>query len=191
MTFRPLVLAIAVLALASCAIYTATPPGRVKVQALTIDAPRPWNKWAQNQISDTTEIWTSEGLDLDFLGLTGGLADGQTIFKARPNTEPPRFRKDFDFVQVAELFEYSLTNLTSSPVINVSDLQPATFAGRPGFRFSYAFTPRDELVRSGIASGAVVDGKLYLIFFHGSRVYHFDKYREEVERIMASAIITP
>ena len=37
------------------------------------------------------------------------------------------------------------------------------------------------------ATRQLKDKKLYMIFFQGTRIYHFGKHREEVERIVKSA----
>jgi hypothetical protein len=180
------------LALASCAPYVATSTGSVTVNGnMTVEVPRAWNKVAMNAASDTVEIWTSEGLGLDSLFLAAGLKDGQPLFgkvKSDSDRQPPLFRKDMTPADVAELFESSMSVAGGGVPVTVTGLAPIQFAGFRGFRFDYSFSGRtDRLDRKGFGAGAINDGKLYLVFFHGSRIYHYEKYRLEVEAMIRSA----
>jgi hypothetical protein len=60
----------------------------------------------------------------------------------------------------------------------------------PGFKFDFHYVAKDEVDRSGIGYAAVKDGKLYLIFFSGSKLHHYPLRLGSAMRIMESAKIT-
>jgi hypothetical protein len=93
--------------------------------------------------------------------------------------------------EVAELFESTLARaVKTGSIVRTSGLRPATFAGRPGFRFEYSFVnQQDDVDRRGIAAGAIHGGRLYLIFFHGARIHYFPSVVEEAETVIGSARI--
>ena len=67
-------------------------------------------------------------------------------------------------------------------------LTPATFMGAPGFETEFAFPTPDGLEMRGYASGANIEGELYLVIFVAPRIHYFEKDVAEVREIAASAL---
>lgn len=178
-----------------CATYAIVGPHRVDVGAAYSVEPRlEWNKLEKSFVTGPLEIWTSDGQRMDTLFFFTGVDSGAPLFarpgrggRASERADVPVFNADMSATEIAELFEATLSRLTGSTLSEMTNLRPATFAGAKGFRFDLAYTTRDQLERKGFAVGAVKDKKLYMIFFQGTRIYHYGKHLKEVEHIVASA----
>lgn len=195
MVARACIVVVVSVLLAGCAAYTLVPPGRTTVgQGLSVEATSAWTRVAGE---DSPIVWTHDGVFLDSLWFMLGVGDGQTLIRgsalsrdAEEDTKKgamPVFRKDMSPTEIMELFDATMVRALNTSLAGASNLQPTTFAGLPGFRFEYRFTRQDRVERMGIATGALRDGRLYLIFHFGSAIYHFERDRAEGEAIVASA----
>jgi len=100
--------------------------------------------------------------------------------------EPP-FRSGMTPNEIMDLFTGTFATATGSAVVQARDLRPATFGGTAGFRFEVSYTLKDDVDRELSAVGTVRDGKLYLIAFQGTKLYHYGKYLPEFEQIISTA----
>jgi hypothetical protein len=191
--FRHLLAAAALLALAACVNqYTMAGPGPVtSVGGLSLAPTIPWNRQSPSEMVVTSaapiEFWTQDGSTLQLMLVFGGVPDGQGLFKKyHDKSEFPAFRAAMGPSEIMELVEATLGKMSGSTLIQTRELRPAKFGTLDGFQFAYSFTGKDEIDRDGIAAGAVKDGKLFLLLYSGSRLYHFGKYRPDVERMFGS-----
>lgn len=193
-------LALAALVLAGCTQYALVPPSRTTVQnAFTVEPARAWNRWNftfekvgpyEQAQADTwngpVETWVAEGYGLDRMVFVGGLPGGASLIKGGNEKEPlPLFREDMTPSEVMEFVEATLARAGQTAIIETKNLRPVQFGGRPGFRFDVYYVRRDDEVDTdGTVIGTVKDKKLYLIFFSGTRLYHYKKLLPEVERLV-------
>ncbi|MBM3560276.1 MAG: hypothetical protein FJX53_10465 [Alphaproteobacteria bacterium] len=195
MIARACALLLTAVLLAGCAAYVLVPPGRTTVgEGLSVEAPSAWSRVAGE---DWPIVWTHDGIFLDALWFMPGIRDGQTLIRASALSSDaeegtkkgtvPVFRKDMSATEIMELFDATMVRALNTSLASASNLQPVTFARLPGFRFEYRFTRQDRVERMGVATGAVRDGRLYLIFHFGSAIYHLERDRAEGEAIVASA----
>jgi len=91
---------------------------------------------------------------------------------------------------VMELFDALLAKVTGTAVARSRDLRPAKLGGIDGFRFDIDYTLKDDVDRTLSAVGTIVDRKLYLIAFQGDKLYHYQRYLPEFEKIIASATLS-
>lgn len=189
------------LVLTACAGYQLVEPKRVTVNdTLSVEPGMSWNRLYSESMPRTLAVWTADGQLLNELVFFVGVGDSEPLFPpagsptaAPPGAQPaatepmPVFRTTMSPNEVAELFEASLVRSTKSALAQVKNLRPAEFGGIPGFRFEIEFVTRDDVERSGTVAGAVRNGKLFLIFFQGTRIYHYGRYKDEADRIFASA----
>ena len=84
-----------------------------------------------------------------------------------------------------EVSEFVAESLFSSrfPPRNV---RPAPFGSADGFRFEVSYAGTAGVKREAIVAGAVLDKRLHVIAYEGTALYHFGKYRHEVEHILRS-----
>lgn len=165
----------------------------VAKSALTVTPADDWNRIGSRP-GRNAESWTLDGLGLNDLTFYGGIADDRTLFRdARRKTDPlPRFSRSMLAPDIAQLFESSYRVAAGTSLMAIDTIEPAHFAGRQGFRFTYHFTLQGEEVRrKGEAAGAVIDGRLYLIAFEAPEIHYFDAGIERARAIVSSARIVP
>jgi hypothetical protein len=150
--------------------------GRYRVQ--------PQVEW--NRRSDPAgEVWTLHGEALDSLLLTSGLPDGDPLFRPPNVKDLPSFRSGMSENEVMEFVVDSLAR-TGAMRVEAANLRPASFGGRPGLRFELSYATPEGLEMQGLASAAVVDGRLYLVLFRAPRQHYFGAASEHVDRLIES-----
>jgi hypothetical protein len=89
---------------------------------------------------------------------------------------------------IAQMFEASYRLAGGSTLFQINGIEPAKFAGEPGFRFSYSFALQtDEVRRRGEATGAVIGGKLYMITFEAPAIHYYDRNLADYRALVATA----
>jgi hypothetical protein len=193
---RPLSV-LALLLLASCTYYSAVSPGPTAIKGMmTVQPGLTWAKvdraTPDNVIFSNggqVETWTIDGETLDSLVFFAGVADGAPLVELPSANGAPLspFHSTMTANDVMDLFETMVTRVTGSAVARTRDLRPAKLGNADGFRFEIDYALKDDVDRTLSAVGAIRNGKLYLIAFQGSRLYHYQKYLPEFEKIVASA----
>jgi len=185
---------LALLLLSACAApYVLVGPGRQDVAgALSVAPAMSWNRVAAPPFAGAVEGWTQDGQALDSLVFIAGAADGEPLLqlakreKGAPTAELAPFRSRMSAIDVAELFQATLARVHATPLVEITAVLPATLGGVPGFRFEIRYVGRDDVERSGTGIGAVRGGRLYLLWFEGTRLNYHARYLPEFERIAAS-----
>lgn len=153
-------------------------------ETLTVTADSRWNRVEPQR--DGAELWTADGMPLDVLAFYVGVAEGETL-GAEPGEGAPRFRARMSPHDIVELYE-ALVTLEGS-TFTLHRLAPAAFGGTQGFVFEHTTIPRDGPALRGLAYGAAVGGKLYLMSYTAPKNYFYEKHLEQVRAIAASARI--
>ncbi|MEQ9661271.1 MAG: hypothetical protein RLN87_01840 [Parasphingopyxis sp.] len=187
------------LLLASCAVgYRIAPAGeplQVGNSNLVVTAPNAWNRAGTlTGPGKNAELWTLDGPRLNEITFYGGIADGETLFRETDRRERPlpRFRAAMLPPEIAALFESSYRVASGTALFVMGAMAPADFAGQQGFRFDYDYTLRgEEIRREGRATGAVIDGRLYMITFEAPEIHYFENGLADYEAIVTSARIAP
>ena len=158
---------------------------------LTITPAVDWNRIGARP-GRNAESWTLNGLSLDDVTFYGGIANDSTLFRdAKKKTDPlPRFSSTMLIPDITALFESSYRVSVGTSLMSIDSVEPATFAAKPGFRFSYSLVVQgEEVKRKGEATGAVIDGKLYLVTFEAPTIHYFDAGVGAYRQLAASAVI--
>jgi len=166
-------------------------PIAVAKSTLMVTPSTDWNRLGARP-GRNAESWTLDGLTLDDLTFYGGIANDTTLFRdSKKKTEPlPRFSSTMLAPDIAQLFESSYRVSIGTSLMSIDSVEPATFAGRPGFHFSYTFVIQgEEVKRKGEATGAVIGGKLYLITFEAPVIHYFDATHGAAKSVVDSAKI--
>ena len=58
------------------------------------------------------------------------------------------------------------------------------FGRAEGFRFEISYWRRDGVKRDAIVAGATIKRRLQIIVFEGTSLYHFERYRLEIEHML-------
>jgi hypothetical protein len=148
-----------------------------------------WNKWARP--GRLSENWTLDGVTINELTFYGGILDNTPLFREvdKTNAPLPRFSKTMLLPDIASLFESSYRVALGTSLMKIDTIEPATFAGKPGFKFTYSFAVSDEVKRSGEARGAIIGDRLYMISFEAPKIHYFGRDLESFHKIADSAII--
>jgi hypothetical protein len=168
-------------------------PVAVGKSELMVTPPMDWNK-LPGRIGRNAESWTLDGLPLNDVTFYGGIADNQTLFREvdKKNRPLPRFSATMLMPDVADLLEQTYRVALSTPLFEITAIEPASFAGKQGFRFTYNFTATgDEVKRQGEAIGAIVDKRLFLATYEAPSMYYFAKHQDNFRRLAASAVLGP
>ena len=193
---RPAIGLAAALALAACMPYGLVESQRRTVEgAISVEPGIAWNK-VRTTLADGWEVfstapierWTIDDERLEMLTFYAGIAEGEPLIRIPDEKDraQPVFRAGMTPSEIMDLFEGALSRATKRAVPEGRNLRPAMLGGIAGFRFELSYSLDDEIDRELAAAGAVKDGRLYLVTFQGTRLYHFPKYAPEFERILAS-----
>jgi len=177
---------LSVVILCGCAAYKLVGPERHEITGVYFVEPQ--IAWSARQYGEKMEVWTVDGLQLEAVFFLKGLKDGEPLLYVKErggSKHPPEFKSYMNANEVLELFVASLTYAGRGQV-QVKDLRPAPFGKAPGYRFEYSYLTVDGLEMEGFALGAVLNAKLFLIMYEGSSQYYFEKYRADVEKLIAS-----
>jgi hypothetical protein len=164
-------------------------PVTVAKSTLTVTPDQGWSKGARP--GRLSEAWTLDGLTVNELTFYGGILDNTTLFREvdKTNAPLPRFSKTMLLPDVAQLFESSYRVALGTSLMKIDSIEPATFAGQPGFKFTYSFTIQNEEVkRKGEARGAIIADRLYMITFEAPRIHYFDRDLGSFRKIADSAV---
>lgn len=176
--------------------YKLVPQGKPAIVAksdLSVVPGIAWNR-VQKRPGRLAESWTLDGMPLNELTFYAGIAAGRPLFREinRRDKPLPRFAATMLAPDVVALFESSYRLAGGSSLFTTGVVGPATFAGHPGFRFTYSFVLEGEEVRrDGEATGAIIAGRLYLITFEAPSIHYFARNLGDYRAVVASARIVP
>ncbi len=173
--------------LAGCAHYTLVEPGpRTVADLYTVD---PQIRWSAST-NGKTELWTVNGSGLEAIQFLNGLADGQSLIPgaagaAAGSEKRMTFRKTMTPSELAELLVDQLTS-NGAQHVTVTDLRPHQFGSAPGFRCELTYTSKNGLAKQGLAAGAIIKERLYLILYTGASLHYYEAHRDDAEKIIQS-----
>jgi hypothetical protein len=184
---RLLIVVLVLIQLTGCAAITliSNQPQRVADSYSVL----PQRTWSSLRDSSST-IWTVDGFALQSLRFFDPIEDGGTLFQRRDDdTRMPRFRAD---MLASEVEEFVVDSLDAAGAQQVAGhgLAPVNVGATEGFRFELDMLNADGLEMSGLATGAIRDGRLYLVLYTGARAHYFPRYRSQVERLLQTLQIT-
>jgi hypothetical protein len=176
---------------AGCASMEQVAPGTVTVgDNLVLIADGRWNRLdPPAPEADADEAWTAEGVTLDMILFYVGVADGHALGERADAARMPAFRAGMLPHDIVELYEAMVAH--DGGAFKLERLAPARFGGVPGFVFEHTTTARSGPPLRGLAYGAVVDGRLYLMSYTAPAAHFYAKHLESVHALAASARITP
>ncbi|HYZ47295.1 MAG TPA: hypothetical protein VE567_00210 [Sphingomonas sp.] len=173
--------------------WTLMPETRVAVakSGMTVLPGQGWNSWSVKP-GKKGELWSYDGPVLNQIEFIGGVASGEPLARERNKKDKPlpKFSAKMLPTDIAQAYEQTQRIVAQSPDFTIESMEPVTFAGHPGVKFTYRFTkPDEELSRKGEARGAIVGGKLYMIVYTAPALYYFDAHLPKAQAIMDSAKI--
>ncbi len=113
-------------------------PRIVAKSLLTVTPPEDWNRLPQRP-GKHAESWTLDGLSLNEIDFYGGISAGEPLIRDfdKRNRPLPRFSATMLPPDIIAFYETSFRVATGSAQYETGITEPAIFAGKPGFRFTY------------------------------------------------------
>lgn len=180
----------AVPAFAGNVLIAASKSVTVAKSALSVTPASEWNKLGARP-GRNSESWTLDGDGLNDLTFYGGINTNTTLFReVSKKTKPlPRFSSTMLLTDVPALLENSYRIALDTPLMTIDSIEPITFAGSKGVRFTYSFTQQDNVKRKGEATAAIVNGRLFMISFEAPTILYFDRDISRYRALVATARI--
>lgn len=173
--------------------FKAVAPGAVQVGDLTVQAADAgWNKAPQTMtwhLHKGSQLWTRDGLLLDYMVLIPGVSDGGTLFKSRSKSLVyPAYQAGMLPNEIVELTESSLAKLNGTNVaVSSSNLRPYRLGELRAVMFDLTLIGSEGPARRGRALAFVQDQALYLMLYVGTRLHYFDKHWDSAVTTMNTA----
>ncbi|MCB2072393.1 MAG: hypothetical protein KDE49_01650 [Novosphingobium sp.] len=164
-------------------------PVSVAQNTLSVTPREQWNQWTRRPIRKS-EVWTRDGVSLNQIYFVAALAPGETLFKdvAKKDRPLPKLGGSLQLTDIPDFFESSIRISLNTSVFELTGIEPATFAGRPGVKFTFEYAVEGTALRQrGMAAGTLVGDALYLIAYTAPSVFYYDRDLAEAEAIIASA----
>jgi hypothetical protein len=187
-----------IMLLSACIAPIVKPGEPVKIKDLTVSSPIAWNQFGGGR----ERFWTLDGPMLNDFRIFVDVKPGEHIFLAPKGRMERRgegllFRKDMNALEVQELFVDALQRYGALKV-EASNLRPAKFGVRQGFRFELAFSAGSGVSignKSGLNYRAAVlaeveDGTLSYCYFDAPAEYYFPRDISSVEQVFNSIKLT-
>ncbi|ADE15115.1 hypothetical protein Nhal_2008 [Nitrosococcus halophilus Nc 4] len=157
-------------------------PDRTQVgEIYTVDPQIKWSRFYRRNI----EIWTVDGPSLEAIYFVKGIDPDETLVATNEEEKWPKFDPDMTANEIMELIIDSLAR-TGYTQLQPHHLRPEIFGSLKGFRFDFDFLYQDGLEGQGLVTGTIIENKLYLILYIGTRQHYFSKYLDEVNKIIKS-----
>ena len=138
--------------------------------------------WSQLKRESVT-YWTADGLMLDEIVFLESIQDGKTFFgdeKSNP------FKSNMSEIEIAELFIESLKINGQWSNGKYKELKLQKFGSFDGFNFGISLVNKDGLAYKGLASGAIIEKELHIIFFLATEFHYYDKFKNNFLAIVSS-----
>jgi hypothetical protein len=161
----------------------------VAKSALTVQPASEWNKLGARP-GKQAETWTLDGDGLNDLTFYGGIESDKPLFRevSRKNQPLPRVSATMLITDIPTLLENSYRVALGTASMTIDTVEPATFAGSKGVRFTYAFTRQGEtLHRRGEGRGAMIGGRLYLITYEAPALHYYGRSIAAARQVAESA----
>lgn len=173
--------------------FKAVAPGTVSLGDLTVEATdASWNKAPQTMtrhLHKGSQLWTRDGLLLDYMVLIPGVSNGGTLFKSRSKSLVyPAYQAGMLPNEIVELTESSLAKLNGTDVaVSSANLRPFRLGAQRAVMFDLTLIGTDGPSRRGRAVAFVQDEALYLMLYVGTRLHYFDKHWDSALATMNTA----
>ena len=178
--FKLLAVGAAFLALAACNGFTLVEPNKeIKIaDSYTMMTGMEWNRVQRNNV----DVWTLDGVGLQFLSLKNGIKDGEKI---SVEDKAPVYKKNMTTLELLDLVKSELV-ATNRHNIQVLESRPVKVGDHPGFVTEISFEDDDGLEYRTLVKGFVRDEKLNLMSYIGLTEYYYERGRADVSSMMES-----
>jgi hypothetical protein len=173
----------------------ASDEGVYEVGRLRITLDGGWYKQTRSDLPRAqapSSTWSREGVEHDRLFVTGGVGDGEPVFKASDYPGLPVFRPNMSATETADFVAKSLQAVlwNGSASVAASNARERGFTGLPGFEFELSADVPGSASHRGIAGGFVDGGRLYLTVYLAESPGYFERHRQAAQAVIDSSVPT-
>ncbi len=160
--------------------YSIMEPKRVTIgDTYSVEPSVAWNGMTIGKM----DIWTLNGQLLDMMVFASNIQDKEPLFD---NEKAPTFGKDMDVIEIAELFSDSIKVEPAWEEVKISDLRAENFGPFEGFRSGIQLVSKSGLKYKGLLAGAVIDEKLFLVYFVAVEMEYYPRYIDYFKTLLQS-----
>ncbi len=160
--------------------YTLVEDKRVPVgEFYSVD---PQISWSGKTIENKT-LWTMDGANLERIVFLNNIKDGETLFGGEKSH---LFKKGMNIIEIAELFSNSMQTDGKWLKVKTQNLNPQTFGPFDGFSLEMTMVSEKGLPYKGLVSGAVIEEKLFIVFYLAVEMHYYPKYVDHFRNIVLS-----
>ncbi|MEG3639528.1 hypothetical protein [Magnetococcus sp. PR-3] len=131
--------------------------------------------------------WTFDGASLQRIQTLPAISSGKDLSNEKTDDTGMAFDSAMSELEIMELFVRSFKPAYHQ--LKTLNLFPAKLDGHDGFEFDFTFKNAKGLDYQGVARGAVVQEKLYLIFYVGTQVHYFKAHEQQAREMINTAKI--
>jgi hypothetical protein len=161
----------------------------IKVKDVSVTSPLRFSQFGASR----ERYWTMDGLMLNDFRIFADVKPGENLFLATKSRserkgEGSLYKKGMDALEVQELFVDTLKSAGLAEVSS-SDLKPAPFGQRSGFRFNLQFqTPGTGggLIYRAMVLAEVESDTLSYLYFDAPAEYFFERDKAAIEALFGS-----
>jgi hypothetical protein len=140
--------------------------------------------WRRMQSTREGLILTRDGLSLQALKISRNPLDKEFQFTKR------KLHKGMLNQEVAEVVIDNLRSNQSISNFEILENVPVELSGYPGFKIVYSFQTKENLKKSGIYYGSLVNQWQYYLFFEAPARHYFSRDQASFEQIKKTFRIT-
>ncbi len=144
----------------------------------SVDPQIPWS----GKILRDGILWTIDGANLEQIVFSEAVEDGESFLN---DEKAPKFNKEMNVIELSEMLTDSL-KIKNWFEIKTSNLKPADLGPFKGFRFDVKMVNANGLPYNGSIAGAIINEKLYLIYYLGVSLHYYPKYINHFNGILNS-----
>jgi hypothetical protein len=172
---------ICLLSLTACAVkYNLVENSRLTIaETYSVE---PQIAWSGKTIDDN-HLWTVNGANLEKVVFLNHIKDGETLFD---NEKSQPFKKGMNIIEITELFSNSMQTDGKWLQVRTQNLKPKSFGPFDGFGFDTTMVSEKGLTYKGLVSGAVIEEKLFLVFYLAVEMHYYPKHVEHFKNMLSS-----
>ena len=145
-----------------------------------------WNRSNTGYVVGS-DVWTIDGTGLNELYFAADISNGKPLlYEFNKKDNPlPKFAETMQLTDLPDLLERTWRVGRKAVVYKTVAVEPARLGGHDAVRIRYEYVlDGNHLTYKGVATAAIVSGKLQLAVFEAPALYYYDRDRAKAEAAM-------
>ena len=170
--------------------YMLVEPGKVEINKIySVSTNKNWSQFQDHEYSFL--FWTIDGYTLQRIVFFKPVEDGRSLFDheswfTKENEKRPIFDSKMNKFEIKEFFENCIIWSREFTNFETPNIKNYKFGDTEGVSFDINAQNELGLKYKGFAISGIKNKKLYLVYFIATEMEFYDKYKEEVKKIISS-----